>query len=36
MIKEDLLFIFKKLLENNKITRNEYNRAVKIVLKQYS
>lgn len=36
MIKEDLLFIFKKLLEDNKITNIEHKKAVTIILKQYS
>jgi len=36
IIKEDLLYIFKKLLENDKITINEYDKAVKLVLEQYS
>ena len=35
-IKEDLLFIFKKLFEKKKITMSEYHQAVKIVLQQYS
>lgn len=35
MIKEDLLFVFKRLLEKNKITMDEYNQAVNIILKQY-
>lgn len=35
-IKEDLLFIFKRLFENKKITLNEYNKAIKIVLNQYA
>lgn len=35
IIKEDLLFIFKRLLEKNKITSDEYYRAVDIIIKQY-
>lgn len=35
-IKEDLLFVFKRLLEKKKITISEYQQAVKIILKQYS
>lgn len=36
MVKEDLLYIFKKLFESSKITINEYDKAVKIVLERYS
>lgn len=35
IIKEDLLFVFKRLLEKNKITIDEYNKAVDIIIKQY-
>lgn len=35
IIKEDLLFVFKRLLEKNKITVDEYNKAVNIIIKQY-
>ena len=36
IIKDELLFIFKELYENDKITKEEYNKAVKIILKQYN
>ena len=36
LIKEDLLYIFKKLLNDKKISIDEYNRATNIVLKQYT
>lgn len=35
-IKEELLFIFKKLYERGKITLNEYNKAVDIILNQHN
>ncbi len=35
-IKEQLLFIFKKLFEREKITIEEYNRAIKIVIEKYT
>ena len=35
IIEEDLLFVFKRLLEKNKITIDEYNKAVDIIIKQY-
>lgn len=35
IIKEDLLFVFKRLLEKNKITMDEYNKAVNIIIQQY-
>lgn len=35
-IKEELLFIFKKLYEREKITLNEYNKAVDIILNQHN
>lgn len=35
-IKEELLFIFKKLYEREKITLNEYNKAVGIILNQHN
>ncbi len=34
-MKEQLLFIFKKLFENKKITAEEYNKAVSIIIRQY-
>ena len=35
VIKEDLLFIFQKLLEKRKITIDEYNKAVRLILHVY-
>lgn len=35
IIKEDLLYVFKRLLEKNKITVEEYHKAVNIILHQY-
>lgn len=35
MIKEDLLFVFKRLLEKKKITIDEYNKAVNIIIQKY-
>ncbi len=36
VIKKDLLFIFQKLLEKRKITIDEYNKAVRLILQRYS
>lgn len=33
-MKEELLFIFRKLYERNKITNEEYNKAVKIIINE--
>lgn len=35
-MKEQLLFLFNKLLEKNKLTKEEYTKAIKIVLGQYT
>ena len=35
MIKEDLIYVFKRLLEKNKITMDEYNKAVNMIIRQY-
>lgn len=35
-IREQLLFVFKRLYDNKKITIDEYNKAVSIIIKQYS
>ena len=35
-VKDELLFIFRKLFERKKITLEEYNKAVKIIIKQYT
>lgn len=35
MIKEDLLYVFKRLLEKNKITIEEYQKAVNRIIHQY-
>ena len=35
IIKEDLLFIFQKLLEKRKITIDEYKKAVRLILQLY-
>lgn len=35
IIKEDLLFVFKRLFEKNKISVEEYNKAVDIIIKQF-
>ncbi len=35
MIKEDLLYVFKRLLEKNKITIEEYKKAVNMIIHQY-
>ena len=36
IIKDELLFIFKKLYKDEKITKEEYNKAVNLILKQYN